>query len=59
LIPVDKKLCSTPEGVYLQHTKGVGLFKQGKYREGLEIFQKSQVFLFLHLMDKIPDSQLT
>ena len=38
---VDKKLNLSPEDFYFQHTKGFGLYKQGKYQEALKIFQKS------------------
>jgi len=38
---VDKKLDLSPEDFYSLHTKGFGLYKQGKYQEALEILQKS------------------
>jgi uncharacterized protein HemY len=38
---VDKKLDLSPEDFYFLHTKGFGLYKQGKYQEALKIFQKS------------------
>jgi len=38
---VDRKLDLTPDDFYLLHTKGFGLYKQGKYQEALKIFQKS------------------
>jgi tetratricopeptide (TPR) repeat protein len=37
----DKRLALVPEDFYVMHTKGFGLYKQGKYREALEILQKS------------------
>jgi uncharacterized protein HemY len=38
---VDKELKSSPENYDYLHTKGWGLYKQGKYQEALEILQKS------------------
>ncbi|MGC1389558.1 MAG: tetratricopeptide repeat protein [Bacteroidales bacterium] len=38
---VEKKLKSSPENYDYLHTKGWGLYKQGKYQEALEILQKS------------------
>jgi len=38
---VDKALESSPGNFNYLHTKGWGLFKQGKYQEALEILQKS------------------
>ena len=38
---VEKALKVSPENHYLLDTKGWGLFKQGKYKEALEILQKS------------------
>ena len=41
---IDRKLDLSPENFYLLHTKGFGLYKQGKYQEALGIFQKSSVY---------------
>jgi tetratricopeptide (TPR) repeat protein len=38
---VDRRLDLSPEDFYSLYTKGFGLYKQGKYREALNIFQKS------------------
>ena len=38
---IEKALEHQPENYDLLHTKGLGLFKQGKYGEALEILQKS------------------
>jgi tetratricopeptide (TPR) repeat protein len=38
---VDKALGSSPDNYSFLHTKGWGLYKQGKYQEALEIIQKS------------------
>ena len=38
---VNKALGSSPENFNYLHTKGLGLYKQGKYQEALEILQKS------------------
>jgi tetratricopeptide (TPR) repeat protein len=38
---IDKVLMVSPENFIFLHTKGWGLFKQGKYKEALEILQKS------------------
>ena len=38
---VDRKLDLSPEDFYCLHTKGFGLYKQGKYQEALKIYQKS------------------
>jgi tetratricopeptide (TPR) repeat protein len=38
---VDKALGSSPDNYSFLHTKGWGLYKQGKYQEALEILQKS------------------
>jgi tetratricopeptide (TPR) repeat protein len=38
---VDAALISDPEDFKFLHTKGWGLYKQGKYKEALEILQKS------------------
>jgi TolB-like protein/Tfp pilus assembly protein PilF len=38
---VEKELKSSPENYDYLHTKGWGLYKQGKYQEALEILQKS------------------
>jgi tetratricopeptide (TPR) repeat protein len=37
----DKALVLNPENYNYMHTKGWGLFKQGKYQEALDILQKS------------------
>lgn len=37
----DRRLALVPEDFYVMHTKGFGLYKQGKYLEALEILQKS------------------
>ena len=37
----DKALIKSPENHIFLHTKGWGLYKQGKYHEALEILQKS------------------
>ena len=56
---VDTALKSNPDNYSYLHTKGWGLYKQGKYKEALEILQKSWVlrrekavydhYAFLHL----------
>jgi len=38
---VEKALQMSPDHYNNLHTKGLGLYKQGKYREALEILQKS------------------
>jgi len=38
---VDKALESSPENFSYLHTKGLGLYKQGKFQEALEVLQKS------------------
>jgi tetratricopeptide (TPR) repeat protein len=38
---IDKVLEEIPENFIYLHTKGWGLYKQGKYKEALEILQKS------------------
>ena len=38
---VDKALELSPDNYNYLHTKGWGLYKQGKYQEALEILQKS------------------
>ena len=38
---VDTALKSIPDNYYFLHTKGWGLYKQGKYKEALETLQKS------------------
>jgi tetratricopeptide (TPR) repeat protein len=38
---VDKALASSPDDYNYLHTKGWGLYKQGKYQEALNILQKS------------------
>jgi tetratricopeptide (TPR) repeat protein len=38
---ISKALELSPENYYYLHTKGRGLYKQGKYQEALEILQKS------------------
>ena len=38
---VDKALILTPDDYNYLHTKGWGFYKQGKYKEALEILQKS------------------
>ncbi len=38
---VDKALELSPDNYVSLHTKGWGLYKQGKYKEALEILQKS------------------
>ena len=38
---VDKALKLSPDNYDFLHTKGWGLYKQGKYQEALEILQKS------------------
>jgi len=38
---IDKALKSSPDNYYYLHTKGWGLYKQGKYQEAKEILQKS------------------
>jgi tetratricopeptide (TPR) repeat protein len=38
---IEEYLKSRPESYYLLHIKGWGLYKQGKYKEAVEILQKS------------------
>jgi tetratricopeptide (TPR) repeat protein len=38
---IEKHLKSQPDSYYLLHIKGWGLYKQGKYKEALEVLQKS------------------
>ncbi len=38
---IEKALQHRPDNSYFLHTKGLGLYKQGKYQEALEILQKS------------------
>jgi Tfp pilus assembly protein PilF len=38
---IDKALGLSPDDYNLVHTKGWGLYKQGKYQEALDILQKS------------------
>jgi tetratricopeptide (TPR) repeat protein len=38
---IDKALIKSPDNYNYLHTKGWGLYKQGKYKEALEILQKS------------------
>ena len=38
---IDKALIKEPDNFDLLHLKGWGLYKQGKYKEALEILQKS------------------
>jgi tetratricopeptide (TPR) repeat protein len=38
---VNRRLDICPEDFYSMHTKGFGLYKQGKYQEALELLQKS------------------
>jgi tetratricopeptide (TPR) repeat protein len=38
---VDKALTSSPDNFNFLHIKGLGLYKQGKYQEALEVLQKS------------------
>jgi len=38
---IDRRLNMSPEDFYCLHTKGFGLYKQGKYQEALEILQES------------------
>jgi tetratricopeptide (TPR) repeat protein len=38
---VDKALKLSPDSYYMLHTKGWGLYKQGKYQEAFDILQKS------------------
>jgi tetratricopeptide (TPR) repeat protein len=38
---IDKALGLSPDGYNLVHTKGWGLYKQGKYKEALELLEKS------------------
>ena len=38
---VDKALKLSPDNYNYLHTKGWGLYKQGKYKEALDILQKS------------------
>jgi tetratricopeptide (TPR) repeat protein len=37
----DRRLALVPEDFFVMHTKGYGLYKQGKYREALELLQES------------------
>lgn len=37
----ESRLALVPEDFYVMHTKGYGLYKQGKYREALELLQES------------------
>ena len=53
---IEKALELSPDNYLYSHTKGWGLYKQGKYREALEILKKSWELkpiydhdLFLHL----------
>jgi tetratricopeptide (TPR) repeat protein len=53
---VDKALKLSPDSWYLLRTKGWGLYKQGRYKEALEVLQKADSLkpiynheLFLHL----------
>jgi tetratricopeptide (TPR) repeat protein len=41
LVLADKSLELSPDNYEYLHTKGWGLSKQGKYKEALEILQKS------------------
>jgi Tfp pilus assembly protein PilF len=38
---VDRALKLSPDSYYMLHTKGLGLYKQGKYQEAKEILQRS------------------
>jgi Flp pilus assembly protein TadD len=38
---IEKALELRPDNSYFLHTKGLGLYKQGKYQEALEILQQS------------------
>jgi predicted Zn-dependent protease len=38
---VEKGLKLQPDNFYFMHSNGLGLFKQGKYKEALEVLQKS------------------
>jgi Tfp pilus assembly protein PilF len=38
---IDRALKSSPDNYNYLHTKGWGLFKQGNYRDALELLQKS------------------
>jgi tetratricopeptide (TPR) repeat protein len=53
---IDKELETNPDNYSYLHTKGWGLYKQGKYEEALKILEKSDSLkpvydhnLFLHL----------
>jgi tetratricopeptide (TPR) repeat protein len=38
---IDEVLASDPENFYYLHTRGWGLYKQGNYKEALDVLQKS------------------
>jgi len=38
---IDRALKLSPDSYYMLHTKGLGLYKQGKYQEAKEILQRS------------------